>query len=639
MKKKPIILIAFLLVLFIVPMMPVSAVYGDVSPQSVLGFSETLDDDVLFYPDTFPLDETTAYFGSNSEYWRLNDTDGTYWDSLGVNLEVYFDVAPLDDSLPVDGFDYFLYSGIPDGNLSVFNATSDAWDFIITLANGWNNGSVDASYLPDSPYGNPYITFLLSGAVYADYLGVAMKGMLLSDGTYAESFADVGDWAGWVGSSISTDGDIITGENSASSGTLFGGYYTFAVPRSWAGCYLEGRLSLNSTTNINSAQIALYNAAFGGIGAIAFSASTSWQTCKAYISVTQDTKYIGFSANVAGVANLSIYVDYLRISPANETGWQHDGSTTDGISSPDGGTIATDGDNITLTADGDGSTFLIVADTTSTASAISCTYYPFFSFDIESGSGNWALEQYDGSAYATLQSATAISAGTKRFNMRALDTYVEWWRVTLTASSSLVSGFAKAYSIAEFSAGSITFAGCESDDLLYVDESGVLQLVATGETDGSYYITCWTGTIFSTNTATFNVWNITTDSDRIDFYAYASGFTEYGYGITRGELASGTLTGIKILIADGDGSASVSAITFIDDHQWHEAGEAIIYFNVLFDYWAFDTFLIFFGLMLVVASGCYLAYCLKHTMTQDKGFYFLIAFMMGWGLFLGGMLI
>lgn len=73
--------------------------------------------------------------------------------------------------------------------------------------------------------------------------------------------------------------------------------------------------------------------------------------------------------------------------------------------------------------------------------------------------------------------------------------------------------------------------------------------------------------------------------------------------------------------------------------EWNEVGEATIYFNVSLDYWAFNMFMIFFGLVLVIASGCYLAYSIKHNISQDKFFYFLLAFFMGWGLFLGGMLI
>ena len=73
---------------------------------------------------------------------------------------------------------------------------------------------------------------------------------------------------------------------------------------------------------------------------------------------------------------------------------------------------------------------------------------------------------------------------------------------------------------------------------------------------------------------------------------------------------------------------------------WQEVGEAILYFNVRFDYWGFNMILVFGGLVLMIVSVCIVAVKVRdRTITQDSGMLLLFLFCVGWGLFIGGTLI
>jgi len=81
-------------------------------------------------------------------------------------------------------------------------------------------------------------------------------------------------------------------------------------------------------------------------------------------------------------------------------------------------------------------------------------------------------------------------------------------------------------------------------------------------------------------------------------------------------------------------------ITFDDDPppipKWNEAEEAELFFNVPLFTGAFDALLTFLGLLMIPASTLYLAHSAKNEMSMDKLFFGLIAFAIGWALFLAG---
>jgi len=330
--------------------------------------------------------------------------------------------------------------------------------------------------------------------------------------------------------------------------------------------------------------------------------------------------------------DIEMYLDYLRIGPTNESGWQHDFSITDGISSTDGGTIETDNDLLTLTADSDGSTFIIVADATATASAISTTYYPFFAIDIDSisPSGSWTLEQYDGSAYATLQSSTPISTGTKRFNMKALDTYVEWWRITLTPYTVLVPDWAKAYSIANYT---YLQGAVSTNDFFYVD-SGTLHC----ENDASAYMGLLLDPVISVS-APYDLWTIETSTGlgtEFSFRLYNGVWVDYNDEETSGDMPSGTTSDMALYAYD---DCIISAITFrYIPQQWTIKATIIILFVTPIDEAVLDMFIVFLGMCMIPASTIYFVHGGKENMSMTKVFFFLVAFVIGWALLIGGIM-
>ena len=72
------------------------------------------------------------------------------------------------------------------------------------------------------------------------------------------------------------------------------------------------------------------------------------------------------------------------------------------------------------------------------------------------------------------------------------------------------------------------------------------------------------------------------------------------------------------------------------DRYWNNAGTAILTFSVLYDPWAVNVFLIFFGLCMIPISVIYLVKGGKDDMSMDKVFYGIVVFIFGWALFLGG---
>lgn len=73
------------------------------------------------------------------------------------------------------------------------------------------------------------------------------------------------------------------------------------------------------------------------------------------------------------------------------------------------------------------------------------------------------------------------------------------------------------------------------------------------------------------------------------------------------------------------------------DIGWHEISEeAELFFNIPLDESGLNMLLIFLGLFMIPASTLYLAKGGKDEMSMDKFFYGLLAFVMGWALFLSG---
>jgi hypothetical protein len=70
--------------------------------------------------------------------------------------------------------------------------------------------------------------------------------------------------------------------------------------------------------------------------------------------------------------------------------------------------------------------------------------------------------------------------------------------------------------------------------------------------------------------------------------------------------------------------------------EWRLVGEAEIIFYVALDETAMNWMLIFLGLCMIPASTLYLVKGGKDNLSFNKVFFFAIAFMLGWAIFLGG---
>ena len=72
--------------------------------------------------------------------------------------------------------------------------------------------------------------------------------------------------------------------------------------------------------------------------------------------------------------------------------------------------------------------------------------------------------------------------------------------------------------------------------------------------------------------------------------------------------------------------------------SWQEAGEEVIIFTVPFDEWALEMGLIFLGLFLIPASTIYMAKGGLKEASMTKVFFALVAFILGWAFFIGGIM-
>lgn len=71
---------------------------------------------------------------------------------------------------------------------------------------------------------------------------------------------------------------------------------------------------------------------------------------------------------------------------------------------------------------------------------------------------------------------------------------------------------------------------------------------------------------------------------------------------------------------------------------WQEIAELRLYFPVPFHEWGMNTALVILGLVMIPVSTLYLAYGIKHDRSSDRLFYGLIILMLGFGMFIGGIL-
>jgi hypothetical protein len=561
-----------------------TAADGDESSESITVFSETLDDDVLFYPDAFLNDTVVVasggnlYAGSNpvGDYTNTLQVDADYWVVLDaspgeVNYSVYF-ATP--SSIQIEGIRIALYC------VESPTLTHDVQDVMIRKDGGvWEDVGdiptdtldwVNVSLYGDDYWNTSYVEvglYLTSAASEAqaiwDYAEVTFYQMHLADSNhFADGFCDVSDWSaesGFAGT-ITTDGDVAN--ITETTDTYCRMTHTFGSAQDFDGHYLKYR---TTATTAESYRVSLY----GGTNWFYVEGyGTNLGTKKGYISdATGDS---GFDASAVTKIVLAITgdggtlgIDYLRIGPADAMGFSHDCSTTAGVTDGGGGSSTSDGDELTLTADADGSSFEFAIDTTATAAYLDADYYPMIGLDFnDADSADYIkVESYDGAAWATVIANTTIGTDTLYANCRAADADIEKFRISVNPSANPRLKWFKAFGIANFT---LMQGSVATDEVLYVDAGVLKSIKSTGN-----YIRLQLDYNLGLDSDTYNVWNITTPDTwtgtQVIFRPYNPiAFDDFNTDETRGDWAStGTFNWFYLYFYYVD--ASISAIKFIED--------------------------------------------------------------------------
>ena len=640
--KSKVVLVAFLLMLYIAPMIFLSALSTEyeISDESITSFKGTLPDDVLFYPDSI---DSNIYFGDSGDSGFENtfEKDGVFFTVTdGDDKDIHFVCNETD--ILIEKFEYAIYGYEVDDDANSKYYQYPGWTQFIffTVTPSFHNGTIVLSGGLHGISNNYTLTLKFSAdsgaTLYVDYVQIRFTYMTLSDADhYAESFGDVSDWT-TSDVSISSDDDVatITENGAGSTGRTYASFSSI----DFFEYYYEFRIELMTATTAN---LEFYD----GSDYNTLKTFTAAGTYKGIISDTDAAtmQRIGFFVGSEGG---NIKPDYLRVGNSSEMGFQHDGSTTAGVTNDaDAGvtySASTDGDILTLfakrTQAGDTVAYFFIAyDTTATSIDIERDYYPFFEASVNATIAGGAtyvnMVPYLDGYYAVTAlvedgSFETIRKNTLAFTLTESNMFVAFYSRldSVGANFTVELDYAKYYSIAGFS---VTQSGVTIEDYLYVD-SGVLY----SNIDSGYIETNYDPAL-SIVTGVNSIWILTTSSGTPESDYYVSAWAGYS-SETEGSLANGTLTDLKLKFTD---DANVAALTlFIAPPQWYESGKVELLFTVPLDETGLDMLLIFLGLIMIPLSTLYLVKGGRSEMSSEKLFYGLIAFVIGWALFLGGIM-
>ena len=559
---------------------------GDPSDESITSFSETTADDVLQFPDAFK--NSTAhvadsvgyvYGGTEADWIKTLEKDADSWETW-MTFALWFDISAY---YSIEGFDYSLYvdttiSSSTSEDLWLYNHDSGEWDDVDDLGTSfaWYNDTIyDPNYWNSTSIGiklNMTDGMAAFDIIHWDYAELQIYYMTLADDNhYAESFAGVSDWSyGWRGGvdlgeySVSSDGDVatFTVECDDAGDEWVAWYYDVDVSE---GDYFEACYKTDS-----DAYIRFY---IGGHGYLnGYEASTDWKTLKVRLTEDGERIRIYVSDSVDAVnTDISVYLDLMRVGPADESGFSHDGSTTQGFDERTL-TLSSDGDTLNISNSGASDYSTLWIDPTSTHSSLSDNYYPMIEWSIGSvkaETNTWLIKIYDSDGTSQTY-GWSYGTGIFRLNLRAVTDLdnIQYFRIYCFADQWFTLEYLQIYSVANFTID--LSANIEITEYLYV-EDGSLKSVKTDSNPTNDGFTITPDVPPSVNTTTFNVWNITvSDITKIDSsYGYyfrpynPSSLREYHFDETRGDfLVDATMTLWKLFIRC---SMTLSALTFIED--------------------------------------------------------------------------
>jgi len=363
---------------------------------------------------------------------------------------------------------------------------------------------------------------------------------------FGESFAVVTDWA-VTSATITSNGDLGNVSASATNGaatrsslSIAGAEYiearAYYVTGGWSIEVYDGSWRTNTLT---------YSA--GG--------ETSFTTKKAYIGAYGTITSVRIRS--WGAAFRSLIIDYLRIVPYNNQGWQHDCSGTGNISSTGSPAINSDGDKVSIAAILAGTASFLI-DNTATTVGLDTTYYPILELCVTaiSSFGSPSIEVYGvyGSG-STVQFGTLGTTGTFHYNAEAASAqdYTQV-RFNLVATETITLDWVALFGIANFTT---TVTGGAVDDVAYVSSNALV-------------VTRSTATLFqfdrdpaiSVAAATYQRWNIsTTTPSAVGCSLYVAAWTTKD-AETTWAMPTGTTTDMRIRVT---ATATITAFKFLVD--------------------------------------------------------------------------
>jgi len=377
--------------------------------------------------------------------------------------------------------------------------------------------------------------------------------------------------------------------------------------------------------------------------------TTTWTTYRALMPSTNALESLSLEVeSMTGSVPLEIDYDYLLLTPSNLSGWQNDCSATGNVTTQDC-SASSDGDKITFTATSDYAWGGFWIDyPTSTTAALKAIDYPMLEICVTSIGVNPVLLQVESPDTHVIDMGPMNATGTYRKNAAySLGVYDESYCMLVglyfvNSGDSITIDWVSLYGIANYT---YSASGYAADAILYVS-SNILYFWSDYPTS----IVLDHDPPLSVANPPYSEWNLTTSFGTPQIALYGgSSWTGY-FSATNGNLTSGILTDFRLRFTE---SANIAALKFIRFITWHTIGIAQLWFDLpnwyviataILVFWTplymavFDALFIVFGLILIPVSTLYLVHGGREGMSNDKVFFFLVLFLVGWALILGGIM-
>jgi len=598
-----------------------TAADGAESSESITSFSETSSDNVLLYPDSpyadgedidgtdllqDTFDDAVEWSNYADATSISSDGDSMMWMPSGAVAQsiIERDVSFTDTLWANDGYQTaargtFCYIKVKTNAtsstqiyLNVNGTTDSQFSRFAGLGTdgGWKTWMLYPDWYPggdrDTTGGSVWLSweydagFDTSWAIWVDWLFLTNRYVEQSADAWCHSFTNVSDWTEDGGAVVTSDGDVLS---IVSDGAVGSSETTVSIDTDVAN-YVE---VYNRVVSGGSFGLDFYTVGDGWQNNF-LTLGAGWTAQKKEVNswLGSDKTITKIRIRAWGSSAREQELDYLRIGKSTEMGWQHDGSTIEGVSN-DGEanvtyTSSSDGDILTLTAtrtSGSGAhyvEFFIAYDTTATLCDIERDYYPFVAVNcnitLQGGATYVNMQPNIDGKYGTRGISSVIGTfttsriNTAPFTPNIATKYIKFYsNLDATGEGFTIElDWVKAYSIANFTV--TQSGGCTTSDVAYVENNALKFSRGTYE-----YMTFDYDPALSTATGTYNVWNWTVSDVgalggsydwALKFYV-AGAWEDYVFDITRGAcVTTGTLTDWKFINYD---SITISAIKFIED--------------------------------------------------------------------------